>query len=217
MYHWQWKNGKPIAEAGVWPSKWLIDTIGPDYFGRVTWIELSLGANDQLLHDVSQFKYLEYLNIFGSGLVTDAGLKSISNLNNIQILKIGGTQVTGQGLSNLREMQNLRAIDLSYTHLTDTDLNQLTSLPYLTDLSLENTNITNNCLSTLMSLKHLVSINLLGDTETGTTQPVSELSRIPPDPKLLGSPFGGSPFRKKITQASLRKLREALPKLQIQN
>src|ERR1017187_10239475 len=42
MYDWEWSNGKVIAGGTPWAPKWLVDRIGVDYFGRVTYVSFLL-------------------------------------------------------------------------------------------------------------------------------------------------------------------------------
>ncbi|HKB40357.1 MAG TPA: hypothetical protein VKD72_28260, partial [Gemmataceae bacterium] len=74
--------------------------------------------------------------------VTDAGLKELAGLKNLQELDLGHTQVTGVGLKELNELKDLQWLDLSRTKLTDAGLMQLKGLKKLRSLYLRKTEVT---------------------------------------------------------------------------
>ena len=216
MYQWQWTNGKSVAVEVSRPLRWLIDTIGPEYFGDVTWVDLSLTASDDLLKEIAVFTNLEYLNLNGSP-VTDSGLKHISTLPHLLELNLGGTQIKGMGLSNLRTMHNLESLDLSFSKAEDQGVAQLTHLEHLKYLNLAHTDITDGCIDDLLKLTTLRVINLVDVVETRSTRSFRDFSNAPPDPKVQGLINRSSiPFKKRLSQKSLMKLRNLSPQLEIQ-
>src|SRR5262249_39814863 len=54
--------------------------------------------------------------------VTDAGLKVLKDLRNLQTLELAGTEVTDAGLKDLKDLKNLHELYLSGTKVTDTGL-----------------------------------------------------------------------------------------------
>jgi hypothetical protein len=58
-------------------------------------------------------------------LDTDAGLKELAGLKNLQTLDLSGTKVTGEGLKELAALKNLQSLDLRETQVTDTGVRAL--------------------------------------------------------------------------------------------
>ena len=42
MYDWEWQNGKLLRGGTPWAPNWLLDRIGVDFFGRVTYVSFRL-------------------------------------------------------------------------------------------------------------------------------------------------------------------------------
>jgi hypothetical protein len=57
--------------------------------------------------------------------VTDAGLKEVARLKNLQELSLYATRVTDMGLKELAGLTNLRALDLSKAKVTGAGLKEL--------------------------------------------------------------------------------------------
>jgi Leucine-rich repeat (LRR) protein len=67
--------------------------------------------------------------------VSDAGLKELAPLKNLQILDLSGTRVTDAGLKELALLKNLQALDLAGTKVSDEGIKELKkSLPKCTIL-----------------------------------------------------------------------------------
>ena len=62
-----------------WPPKWLVDSLGPDYFGNVVSVSFTHRATDADLIQLGQLKRLERLDLYGSS-VTDRGLVNLKGL-----------------------------------------------------------------------------------------------------------------------------------------
>ncbi len=44
-YDWKWSEGRSIPRGKPWAPQWLVDLIGVDYFGHVTWVLLPAEAD----------------------------------------------------------------------------------------------------------------------------------------------------------------------------
>jgi AcrR family transcriptional regulator len=85
--------------------------------------------------------------------VTDAGLKELQELKNLQDLHLGNTQVTDVGLKQLRDFHQLKDLRLDGTNVTDTGLKELKDLKALEELYLERTRVTDAALKELSVLR----------------------------------------------------------------
>jgi outer membrane protein assembly factor BamB len=100
--------------------------------------------------------------------VTDAGLKQLSGLTELETLDLYGNSVTDAGLAHLRLMQSLRELDLSLLPVTDDGLPHLTALSKLEHLDLLYSEgfggvlITDKGIASLAKLTNLKSLNLVG-------------------------------------------------------
>ena len=80
--------------------------------------------------------------VFRAGNVTDADLKELAALKQLQLLDLRGTQVTDTGLKELAALKQLQMLSLCETQVTDTGLKELAALKQLQDLSLLGTKVT---------------------------------------------------------------------------
>jgi Leucine-rich repeat (LRR) protein len=87
--------------------------------------------------------------------VTDAGLKELTGMNNLQSLDLSNTGVTDAGLKQLSGFKNLNSLNLMGTVVTDAGLKDLAGFKNLTSLNLYATRVTNVGLKELTGLKKL--------------------------------------------------------------
>src|SRR5262245_23977591 len=74
--------------------------------------------------------------------VTDAGLKELAALKQLEVLSLERTNVTDAGLKELAALKQLQALILRGTKVTDAGLKELAALKQLQALILERTNVT---------------------------------------------------------------------------
>jgi len=67
--------------------------------------------------------------------VTDADLKNLRELKDLQWLWLGHTQVTDAGLKDLKKLEGLQTLDLTGTQITDAGLNEIKQALPKTDIS----------------------------------------------------------------------------------
>src|SRR4051812_46117493 len=79
----------------LWP-RWLVATLGPDFFADVYEVQLQEKGGDETLAHIVPLKRLEYLYLEKSQ-VTDAGLAHLRGLTEIQFLQLGYTGNTNTG------------------------------------------------------------------------------------------------------------------------
>jgi Leucine Rich repeat len=198
---------QPIPNAKPpWP-KWLVDRLGPDYFGDVKMVRLGWAATDPVDADmihVEKLTALEALGLRGHG-ITDAGLTHLSGLVKMRYLDLNFTRVTSVGLAHLRRMARLdtlyllqtpvddlspihhltglKRLDLASTRITDAGLAGVEGLSELTNLDLTLTPVTDACLDRVRALKKLRSLKL--NATRVSNDAIAELQRERPSLKIV--------------------------------
>jgi hypothetical protein len=99
----------------------------------VTGVELSgPQVTDASLKVLKDIKELQFLGLGGTS-VTDKGLKELKDLKKLQTLLLLGTDFTDEGLKELKEFKQLRTLVLSKTKVTEAGIADLKkALPELT-------------------------------------------------------------------------------------
>jgi RNA polymerase sigma factor (sigma-70 family) len=159
---------------------------------------------DADLKILKQFKGLRQLGLVGCHAVTDAGLKEIKDLNELRVLRLGGTAVTDAGLKELKGLKELRHLGLAGTQVTDKGLKELKGLKNLRELVLAQTGVTDEGLKEFKDLKELRELRL-----SGTAVADAGLKQLKELKALLILDLAGTP----VTDAGLGELKE-LKKLQ---
>lgn len=147
----------------------------PDASGypSAPWLELS--TDD--VKAISGWKRLRALNL-NLVLVTDAHLKTLSALSELQHLCFGRTQATEAGFKHLGQLKQLRSFG-SWEGLNDTGLKELTGLKQLRFLDVAHTAVSDAGMKELASFKELRRLDL-GGTKVGDAgmADVGKLSRL---------------------------------------
>jgi hypothetical protein len=94
------------------------------------------------LHEVAKHRRLINLNLQGAAQVTDAALKELAGMPQLETLVLAGTPVTDQGIAELAHLPQLRHLVLANTHLTDAALDGLASCVRLQYVGLSRTRVT---------------------------------------------------------------------------
>ena len=95
---------------------------------------------------------------FGPQL-TDAGLKALAGLTQLQLLDLRNSQVTDAGLKELAGLTQLQSLDLVATQVTDVGLKELAGLTQLQSLDLWITKVTDAGVQELQKALPQVSIS----------------------------------------------------------
>jgi hypothetical protein len=74
--------------------------------------------------------------------LTDAGLRHLRGLSNVQKIWLNGTKITDAGLEHLTGLSTLKELGLFQTDVTDAGLDHLHVLSNLEDLIVERTKVT---------------------------------------------------------------------------
>ncbi len=118
-------------------------------------------VTDAGLAKLCKSKSLRTIGLEGTA-VSDAGLVHLKQLPDLENLQLGvyrdGARVTDEGLKTIGQLNNLRYLDLSGTKVTNAGLVHLRPLERLESLSLENTEVTEVGLAALHPLKSLTRL-----------------------------------------------------------
>jgi Leucine-rich repeat (LRR) protein len=210
------KGGKIIAQdVPRWP-KWLVDRLGPDYFGDVKQVSFrtfgfpagksphSAEEIDEVLSHVGRLNRLTFLELLNTP-VSDAGLAHLEGLANLRILKLQGeNKITDAGLIRLKRMTSLKQLFLDDSQITDAGLTHLKTLTDLEELGLANTQVGDAGLAHLKGLNKLNTLDLRGTQVTS-----AGLTHLKGLTNLRMLRIGST----KITDTGIYQLRKSLPGL----
>jgi formylglycine-generating enzyme required for sulfatase activity/predicted Ser/Thr protein kinase len=127
----------------------------------------STQVTDDGLAAIADLRNLKQLTL--SGGITDAGLKHLNKLTQLEELHLGLAKgITGSGFTALRDLTNLRRIACDLTDVGDIGLSHLAGLVQLDDLNFGSAPVTDAGLEHLKGLKNLRNLNLSGTRVTDT-------------------------------------------------
>ena len=175
------KRGHAVRSEPTGP-KWLVGRLPRPlggFFDRVFLATLGPQATDADIDECVNLRRLKILEIQAAGQVTDAGLVSLKELPQLEILILSGTQVTDAGFVHLKGLPQLSRLELSGTQVTGAGLVHLNGLSRLTWLDLSGTQVGDAELLHLKGPPHLYLLILSGTrvTDAGLVH-LKELSRI---------------------------------------
>ena len=116
---------------------------------------------------------------FRGSPVTDAGLKHLRGLTNLETLELSHTQITDDGLKHLTGLPNLNYLELAGTKITDAGLECLKGMTNLDSLNLGSTLVTDGGLAMLKRLTKLKQLEL--SCTRVTSQGIEELRKALPN------------------------------------
>jgi len=105
-------------------------------------------VGDEELKHIEKFTTARCLHVLGSA-VTNKGLDSICELEQLESLHIVGTQITDEGLDELEDLDKLRFLHLVGTRITDKGLAKLSKLKSLEELDLRATPVSDEAIEEL--------------------------------------------------------------------
>jgi eukaryotic-like serine/threonine-protein kinase len=128
---------------------------------------LGIGApTDSGMAVLAHFPGLKHVDL-GNGLnVTDAGIKYLAGLPNLEKAIVHNSRLTDDGLRALTGLKQLRGIGADGTALTDAGLIHLKAFPGLDAIGMGTPGVTDTGLKALAELRTLKWLNLRGATVT---------------------------------------------------
>jgi hypothetical protein len=185
VYDWDYANGAPIFPGARrrWPN-WLINVVGPDYLGNVTFVHVpdkagALKANDGLMAQIGRLDRLESIRLTGTRSVTDAGLAHMKGLTNLRSIQFDETGITGRGLRHIWGLPRLEILFLEGNDIADDGLAHLAGMTTIKHLNLRSPRITDAGLANLEELANIEGIQLRSPliTDTGLAR-LAKLKRL---------------------------------------
>jgi hypothetical protein len=138
------------------------------------------GLTDQSLAFIGKLSGLKELNL-GDSQVTNAGLKPLAWLRNLETLDVGWTKDVGdEGLATLAGLPKLRVLGLGGTKVSDAGLARLASFPALEEVRLMATAVTDQGIESLAACKALATVKL-GKKSKVTPQGIEKLKKALPN------------------------------------
>ena len=183
-YEWEWD----LHHANtLCPPRWLVDSIGADYLGRVTLVTFYKSTNDAVFVQVGRLNKVQWLNLNGS-TISDTGLAHVVGLNDLSVLEVADARVSDAGLAHLKGMTKLEGLNLKSVQVTDAGLVYVAGLSKLSWLDLCGTHVTDHGLAHLKTLTNLSTLHVVQGTQV-TDAGIEELQRSLPN---LSIQSGGS-------------------------
>jgi len=108
------------------------------------------GVSDEDLAGLAGMKQLKFLELNHNPRVTDAGIATLSGLENLRVLDLTSTSVTGIGLKDRSDMVSLYQLNLADCPVTDESLAAIPRFPKLEELLLAGTEVTDTGLMGLV-------------------------------------------------------------------
>ena len=184
-YSWESDHGKAIRGGKPWAPSWVLESIGVDFFGHVTDVELEGSSRpaDTVLAAVGRLNRLQRLSLEDTS-ATDAGLMHLAELTDLFNLNFRCTPITDAGLVHLKGLTKLSSVVLHGTQVTDAGLVHLKGLTNLSYLRLDGTQVTD------AGLVHLGGLTKLSDLWLNDTQVTdcASLSAFEGTDESLGPP-----------------------------
>jgi hypothetical protein len=244
-YDYEFVNGKLTRGQSPWAPRWLRQMVGDEFFQNVRQVSLvyddssgkrfdnpNVEASDELLKRLSDLPGLTNLYLTDTQ-ATDEGLRHIGKMTGLETLMIWNARlVTDAGVAHLKSLRKLKTIHINKSNLTNKSLLLLSSLPGMEEMSLQQNHFSDEGLARLKGKDRLKRLYIgLGDlqvTDAGlahlrgferlelldvqhsevTINGLEQLKTLPNLQELWLSAT-------KVTDADVRKLKDASPDLRI--
>ena len=121
------------STKNTWAPRWLVELLGPDCFGTVTYVQLEgWPVTDDILPAVARLDQLEFLSLFTCN-VTDKGLIRLAGLKRLRQLELLDCSLGDAGLRHLEALPQLQRLCLPQ-NLTDEGLIRLGRIASLREI-----------------------------------------------------------------------------------
>ncbi len=166
-YDWDFRIPKdrslPKMKATGRPSapKWLVDSLGVDYFGDVKTVYLGQERPDEVMASVGRLSGLEQLDTFAGANLTAVGLAHVRRLDQLWRVNLASTKLTGEGLEILCDLPSIRMLNVSHrSDISDDDMAHLGRLKDLEFLALGCPRVTDAGIAHLRPLVALTTLDI---------------------------------------------------------
>ena len=173
---YDWSIVPPGTVASKPASTWLRTLLGNDFFDKVVEVEFwDPWVTDADLKHLEVLTDLQLLCIF-SEHVTDAGLPHLENLTNLKTLSVLCDKTTDTGLEHFHGLTNLQTLCLC-GKVTDAGLEHLKVLVNLKRLRLRHSNVTKEGVENLQETMPNCVIDFFREPGGRAPQPLSRQDR----------------------------------------
>jgi hypothetical protein len=155
-YDWQIRRGRADPQARPWAPKWLVDSMGIEYFGNV--VEVYGTITDSELLQATRLRNLRSL-VAMKWAVSSRGLACLEKLNQLEALIVDGSEFSDEDLVHVRGLARLADVWLAGTKVTNRGLVHLTGLTRMKRLLLDQIPVTD---ADLVHLKGMTGLEVLG-------------------------------------------------------
>lgn len=139
-------------------------------------------VTDAGLKELARCKALRQLHVTDAHNITDAGVRELRGLENLEDLGLDRSQVTGVSFAELKALKKLKNLSLRGSPVTDDGLKAMAEVSSIQYLELPSTKITDAGLPALKSLKKLERLYIYstGITDQGLKvfQSASDFARL---------------------------------------
>ena len=139
-----WWYGQYFLRKQLMEPKWLLDRMGPDYFGHVTAVTycVRFGLQSDHLKPVAGLTGVQELELWGTW-TDDVGLSYLKGSTTLRKLRLNGTSnISDAGLAHLRAFTNLEELKVCSNRISDAGLVHLRHLTKLKRLSISSAKVT---------------------------------------------------------------------------
>ncbi len=212
---YQWQQSVTVGETWVDPvaereAKAALEELGllvitNPRTGHVEHVDFMQrnDLGDATFQNLAALRRLRTLNLVRSN-VTDAQLQYVEGMTDLQGLLLGDTRISDKGLAHLTGLSNLAGLYLVGTEISNEGLRHLDDLRNLWVLDVRNTSVTDEGIRHLRSMDELRNLMLTEITDAG----VPHLIEMRSLKQLCVN-------RNNLTEAKLKQLDKAMPKLTI--
>lgn len=161
-----------------------LERIGLAKMKNLRTLDLQCGkVTDKSLPLIQGSTKLKDLYLPRGGGVTDAGMKSIRGLTNLEVLTLA-KPVGDAGVAEFADLVRLKVLSLRGSSITDVGLKQLKNMTQLESLNLYHTRITEDGLKHLEALTTLQELNV--NATMVTREAVNRLKKVLPNTAIYG-------------------------------
>jgi Leucine Rich repeat len=149
-----------LPKRRIWAPRWLVDSLGIDYFSSVDHVGFDKPGADEIAGLLARLPRLDGADFDDSDL-SDSGLARLQGLD-LHYLCLLQTKVTDAGVRHIRSLTNLEDLYLSHTSVGDAGMADLATLPKLSVLHVNETNVTDLGINSIVKLPALKFLDLSG-------------------------------------------------------
>lgn len=124
-FDYQWRDGRPVADAVPPGAAWLRALVGDDFLDRIVAVDWTAAEEpDAVIHQLLLLPYVHTLRASGAAF-SDQSLEVVGRLRGLRDLDLSGTGITDAGVGNLGKLKQLQQLDVTGTAVSDKGVTEL--------------------------------------------------------------------------------------------